>query len=129
MYTIGEVSKYIYNNPDIKLTEDIKAKLNTDDILYLSNGEHKDAIIYKSLSGYDYKYIEDLKLDKNCSEVISIFDKQDIIDIVNLNIPYILFVKEAKENKAPEYCLESEKHKIWSDFFSKTLYISRRDFN
>ena len=127
--TIGEVSKYIYNNPDIKLAEDIKAKLNTDDILYLSNGEHKDAIIYKSLSGYDYKYIEDLKLNKNCSEVISIFDKQDIIDIVNLNIPYILFVKEAKENKAPEYCLESEKHKIWSDFFSKTLYISRRDFN
>ena len=65
-------------------------------------------------------------MEENCSDILSIFNAEDIINIESFNVPYILFIKEGSAENTPPTAIETSKHSIWSDFFSKTLYISNK---
>jgi hypothetical protein len=127
--TLADVSRYLYNNPPTEIRNKISGKLGTDDILYLSNGDRKDGLIYKTSNGFKYMCLEDLEMQETCSDILSIFQAEDIVDIEKFNVPYILFIKPGDEKDAPPTAVETSKHSIWSDFFSKTLYISNKQIN
>lgn len=124
--TLSDVSRYLYNNPPTEVLNKVTGKLGTDDILYLSNGDRKDGIIYKTEKGFKYVCLEDLEMEENCSDILSIFKSEDIINIESFNVPYILFIKPGDGKNVPPTAVETSKHSIWSDFFSKTLYISNK---
>jgi len=125
--TLSDVAKHLYNNQNTRIIDKLKEKTHSQDFVYMYNGERNDCILYRSGKTLKAKTLEELNLEENYSDVMSAFQKEDIIDIKQLKVPYLLFLKMAKLQDAPEKAIETSKYVIWADFFSKTLFAARKD--
>ena len=123
---LAEVARYLYNNQNTRIMDKLKERTNSQDFIYMYNGNRNDCILYRSGKEIKAKTLEELNLEENYSDVMSAFSKEDIIDIKQLNVPYLLFLKMGKLQDAPEKVLETSKYFIWADFFSKTLFMARK---
>ena len=123
---LAEVARYLYNNQNTRVMDKLKEKTNSQDFIYMYNGNRNDCILYRSGKEIKAKTLDELNLEENYSDVMSAFSKEDIIDIKQLNVHYLLFLKMGKLQDAPEKVLETSKYFIWADFFSKTLFMARK---
>lgn len=126
--TMADVSRHIYNNPREDIMEKLKKMLNTEDFIYFSNSSSTDFIIYKEESKFKIKSIADLHLRENCSDIISAFSKENILNMFDIGIDYISNIKSAnKKTKKPNVYCETEKYYIWGDYFTKNLMIASKE--
>lgn len=124
---LAEVSKFLYNNQNEAIMQKIKKFTNGTDFIYLSNGERKDCILYREGNKMKIVPVEKLGLQETCSDIISAFNSEDIVNIMDLKIPYLLTITLLDSAKIPQTAISTSKYQLWTDFFSKTLYCVERN--
>ena len=115
------------DNQNEAIMQKIKEFTNGTDFIYLSNGERKDCILYREGNKMKIVPVEKLGLQETCSDIISAFNSEDIVNIMDLKVPYLLTITLLDSAKIPQTAISTSKYQLWTDFFSKTLYCVERN--
>lgn len=124
---LAEVAKFLYNNQNEAITKKIQEVTGGTDFIYLSNSNRKDCILYRKENVIKAIPVEKLGLTETCSDIISAFNSEDIVNMIDLKVPYLLSISLLDSAKIPQSAISTSKYQLWADFFSKTLYCVERN--
>lgn len=127
--TLAECSKNAYNNRNESLYLELKSQLKAKNMFYIINQNMSDFILYtNNLDETTFVLTKDLKIDKNCCEIMECFEITDIISLSDLGEQAILSVGymdyDDFDDKYQHF--DNGCYVFWVDYFEKKLRYSKK---